>query len=131
MLLSFGRALSTRDSAVDHIFEDLFNEHYAKLAKTLWLLTGNPGTAEELASEAFCRLYQHRNQADQRASDGNNAAAGWLYRTGMNLGLDWLRANCRRIRHEDRPGREAVRRGSESGPLEDPIAEEQRRGCGP
>jgi DNA-directed RNA polymerase specialized sigma24 family protein len=44
----------------------------------------------------------------------------------MNLGLDALRANNRRLRREDRAGREALMKETGNGPLNDLLAEERR-----
>ena len=84
---------------------------------------GNSGQAEEIASEAFYRLHQHR-AAD--AVDEN--PAGWLYRTAVNLGLDALRSNSRRLRREDQAQRdETIARNEAAGnPLYELLAEEQR-----
>ena len=108
-------------SASDHVFEDLFLEHYPKLVKTLLRLTGDHGQAEELAADAFCRLHQHR---DRHRSEKN--PAGWLYRTAMNLGLDALRANARRSRREERAQREGLMNAAPDDPLCELLAEEQR-----
>jgi DNA-directed RNA polymerase specialized sigma24 family protein len=82
------------EPGVDPVFEQLFSEHYPRLVRTLLRLAGDPGRAEELAAEAFYRLYQR--SPDRVAAEGN--AAGWLYRTAINLGLDALRADSRRQR---------------------------------
>ena len=87
--LGFPRAFGL--PAIDHAFEALFTEHYPRLVKTLVRLTGHSGQAEELASDAFYKLHRHGPQANP---------AGWLYRTAINLGLDALRANGRRLRRE-------------------------------
>jgi RNA polymerase sigma-70 factor (ECF subfamily) len=105
----------------DHVFEELFLEHYPRLVKTLLRLVGNPGQAEELAADAFYRLHQHRIQ---HLSEEN--LAGWLYRTAMNLGLDALRANSRRSRREERAHREELTNESPGNPLYEMLAEEQR-----
>src|SRR4051794_8391190 len=86
---------TTAEPASDGEFERLFLEHYPRLVRTLLRLVGNSGQAEELASDAFYRLHQHRSQ--NRAEEN---LAGWLYRTAVNLGLDALRANSRRTRRE-------------------------------
>jgi RNA polymerase sigma-70 factor (ECF subfamily) len=119
LLLSF-EILRAPDAGADRVLENLFTEHYARLVKTLVRLTGDFGTAEEVASEAFCRLHQRRGGL----AGGN--PAGWLYRTAMNLGLDALRANSRRARREELAGQEALRSEGQSGPLHDLLAEEQR-----
>src|SRR5206468_6153530 len=77
---------------IDHVFEELFAEHYPRLVKTLLRLAGDPSQAEELAADAFYRLYR------QRPPGTRDNLAGWLYRTAMNLGLDALRTNARRVR---------------------------------
>ena len=105
----------------DHQFEQLFLEHDPRLVKTLVRLVGNAGQAEELASDAFCRLYQHRSQ-----SQPDENPAGWLYRTGVNLGLDALRANSRRSRREETAQREELGRSTQGNPLFELLAEEQR-----
>jgi len=122
LLLSFG-ILGTPAAGADRVFEDLFTEHYPRLVKTLVRLTGDFGTAEELASEAFCRLHQ------RRAGFVEGNAAGWLYRTAMNLGLDSLRANSRRVRREGLAGKEALRTGGQGGPLQDLLADEHAEKC--
>lgn len=102
-------------------FEHLFIEHYPRLVKVLLRLLGDPGRAEEIAADAFCKLYQ---QAPRQGPEDN--PAGWLYRTAMNLGFDALRAHSRRLRREERAGRESLGRGAPSSPLNDLLAEEER-----
>jgi RNA polymerase sigma-70 factor (ECF subfamily) len=102
-------------------FEDLFREHYPRLVRTLLRMVGNPSQAEELAADAFYRLHQHRRQ------EGNEEnLAGWLYRTAMNLGLDALRANSRRMRREEQAHREEQARDTPGNPLYRLLADEQR-----
>ncbi|HEX4138158.1 MAG TPA: sigma-70 family RNA polymerase sigma factor [Bryobacteraceae bacterium] len=112
-------------SGTDGGFEELFVEHYPRLVKTLLRLVGNPGQAEELAADAFCRLYRYRSQTDANQSLEENPA-GWLYRTAMNLGLDALRANSRRARREEQAQREDRMRETPGNPLYSLLAEEQR-----
>jgi len=105
---------------IDHVFEQLFADHYPRLVKTLLRLVGDPSQAEELAADAFYRLYK------QRPPGTPDNLAAWVYRTAINLGLDALRSNARRARREDRAGREALRSDKPEGPLHDLLAEEQR-----
>ena len=112
------------ESAVDSPtteFEQLFLEHYPRLVRILIRLVGNSGQAEELAADAFYRY--HRHQAEE-GIEGH--PAGWLYRTAMNLGLDALRANSRRVRREEKAQREAVTATPAGNPLYELLAEEQR-----
>lgn len=118
-LLSFSPAVRARRAGADPAFEELFAEHYPRLVKTLLRLVGNQAQAEELAADAFYKLCQ------QRPSRSENLA-GWLYRTAMNLGLDALRANQRRLRREDVAGREALLNEKPDSPLNDLLAQERR-----
>lgn len=103
------------ETASGGVFEQLFLEHYPRLVRTLLRLVGNAGQAEELAADAFYRLYQNRPDANP---------AGWVYRTAMNLGLDAVRANSRRSRREETAQR--IFRTETSNPLAELLAEEQR-----
>jgi RNA polymerase sigma-70 factor, ECF subfamily len=114
-------AIDGPELSSDHVFEELFLEHYPRLVKTLLRLVGNPGQAEELAADAFYRLHQHR---DMYGPEEN--PAGWLYRTAMNLGLDSLRANARRSRREEQAYREGPGSEIAGNPIYELLAEEQR-----
>jgi RNA polymerase sigma-70 factor, ECF subfamily len=120
LLLSDGPELTS-----DHVFEELFLEHYPRLVKTLHRLVGNAGQAEELAADAFYRLHQHRSLRGGPERPDENPA-GWLYRTAMNLGLDALRANSRRSRREERAHQEGLGKQTPGNPLYELLAEEQR-----
>jgi RNA polymerase sigma factor (sigma-70 family) len=121
-ILNFGPAVRARQPGADCAFEVLFAEHYPRLVRTLLRLVGNQAQAEELAADAFYKLCQQR----PGQKPGENLA-GWLYRTGMNLGLDALRANQRRIRREERAGKEALmNETTHDSPLNDLLAQERR-----
>lgn len=122
VLPGFRRSFGITALNMDREFEELFIEHYPRLVRTLMRLVGGQAQAEELASDAFCRLYQ---RGLWRSSDAN--APGWLYRTAMNLGLDAIRANARRARREQLSSAEALRSsGPRGGPLDELLAEERR-----
>ena len=76
-------------------FEELFLAHYGRIVAVLRRLLGDWGRAEDLANEAFLKLY--RRPLPHR-SDGN--VPGWLYRTAVNLGIDALRSSARRKQYE-------------------------------
>ena len=69
-------------------FEALFQQNWSRLNNLLYRLTGDYAEAEDLALEAFWRLWQ-RPPGDQAA------LAGWLYRVALNLGYNALRARSR------------------------------------
>jgi RNA polymerase sigma-70 factor (ECF subfamily) len=74
-------------------FDRFFAANYAPLTRLVYRLVGDIGLAEELAAEAFWKL--HRKPP---ASDHN--LVGWLYRTGLRLGLDSLKKRKRRVHYE-------------------------------
>jgi RNA polymerase sigma-70 factor (ECF subfamily) len=87
--------VTAQELGFDRAFEAFFAEHYAPLARTLRRLLGDTGQAEEVAADAFSRLYR---KSPTMAAIQNPRA--WVYQTGMNLALDALRANARRERRE-------------------------------
>lgn len=80
-----------RDSAAD--FETFFHRHYDRIARAIARITGDTGCAEELAVEAFWKLWRSPQ------AQGENAG-GWLYRTAINLGLYELRRRARHARYQ-------------------------------
>jgi RNA polymerase sigma-70 factor (ECF subfamily) len=84
-------------------FETLFVKHYPRIVGILRRIVGDPGRAEDLASEVFLKLYRRLLAQEPDA----NVGGGWLYRTATNLGIDALRATARRSRFEQAAGQDA------------------------
>src|SRR4029450_4279488 len=61
-------------------FESFFRAEQRRLVKAMYLVTGNAHEAEELAQEAFLRVWERWNRV--RSMDD---PTGYLYRTSMNL----------------------------------------------
>lgn len=84
-------AATTTDTALD--IETLFRARFDRIARVIARVVRDPARAEELAVEAFVRLWRtpraHTPQAE-----------AWLYRTAVRLGLDELRRQKRRERYE-------------------------------
>ncbi len=84
-------AATAPDSALD--IEVLFRARFDRVARVIARVVRDPARAEELAVEAFVRLWRtpraHTPQAE-----------AWLYRTAVRLGLDELRRQTRRDRYE-------------------------------
>jgi RNA polymerase sigma-70 factor, ECF subfamily len=99
-------------------FRAVFLKHYSRILAILIRLLGDRSSAEEMANDAFWRLY--RQPALQ--TDGN--VGGWLYRTATNLGIDRLRASVRRHQYEEAAG-EARDQVETPSPLEDLLREEK------
>ena len=76
-------------------FEDFFGLEFVRLAKALFLLTGNAGEAEDLAEESMLRVFERWERV--RAME---SPAGYLYRTALNLARRRFR---RRSREADTP----------------------------
>lgn len=101
-------------------FRGVFLRYYARIIGILMRLLGDRSRAEELASDAFWRLY--RQPALQ--ADGN--VGGWLYRTATHLGVDALRASGRRRQYEEAAGR-ARDAETSAGPLDELLRQEECR----
>ena len=100
-------------------FEALFQQNWSRLNNLLYRLTGDYAEAEDLALEAFWRLWQ-RPPGDQAA------LAGWLYRVALNLGYNALRARSRRQAYEWDAGQQALQRYSASDPARQVEASQER-----
>jgi RNA polymerase sigma-70 factor (ECF subfamily) len=74
-------------------FEAAFRSDYPRIARAITRIIGDPARAEDLAVEAFWRLW--RTPHAQCESSG-----GWLYRTAVRLAVDELRRKARRARYE-------------------------------
>ena len=100
-------------------FEAIFNEHWHRVCGVLFRLVGDRNEAEDLAVEAFWRLYRRPPQ------DLN--LAGWLYRVATNLGLNALRARKRRRRYEQEAGILELTHQTPDNPAAEAELAEQRR----
>jgi RNA polymerase sigma-70 factor, ECF subfamily len=67
-------------------FEVLVRRYERKLIRVLIRLVREPEQARDLAQETFWRVYTRLDQFDTSRRFGP-----WLFRVGVNLGLDWLR----------------------------------------
>lgn len=113
-----------RESSAEHWdeadFRAIFQQHYGRIVTILVRLLGDRAHADDVANDAFWRLY--RQPALQ--TDGN--VGGWLYRTATNLGIDALRMSGRRRQHEEAAARTS-QANIQCGPLDDLLREERCR----
>jgi RNA polymerase sigma-70 factor (ECF subfamily) len=73
----------------DHAaFAVLVQRYERKLIRVLIRLVRDPELARDLAQETFWRVYCRLERFDTARRFGP-----WLFRVGVNLGLDWLRRN--------------------------------------
>jgi len=96
-------------------FEECFHAHYPGIARAIARIVGDPGRAEEIAVEAFWKLWRTPQ------AHGENAG-GWLYRTAVRLGLNDLRGRGRRQKYEG----QATSSSSAPTPEELHAAEQER-----
>ena|SRR5712691_611551 len=74
-------------------FEQCFRERYPELVQFLHGLTGDRAAGEDMAQEAFARLWAR----GPRARPG---ADYWLFKVARNVALDWLKTEGRRNHRE-------------------------------
>jgi RNA polymerase sigma factor (sigma-70 family) len=121
---TLNRSMTLRESSSKHWheadFRVVFLQHYARIVAILVRLLGDRSPAEEVANDAFWRLYR------QPALQIEGNVGGWLYRTATNLGIDALRASGRRRQYEGTAGR-LVEECATAGPLDDLLREEKCR----
>jgi RNA polymerase sigma-70 factor, ECF subfamily len=103
-------------------FERLFLEHWPAVYRVVHRLVGDPAEAEDLALEAFLRLYR---QSEKRM-DGLNPG-GWLYRVATHLGLNSIRRWKRREHYELTAGKYALEETAHSSPAEILARQEEQQ----
>src|SRR5580700_2084139 len=74
-------------------FEVFLHAHFDRIARAVARVVGDPARAEDLAAEAFWKLWQTPQAQGEKAG-------GWLYRTALRMALNELRGNARRSRYE-------------------------------
>jgi len=112
----------SQDKSRSFEFERLFLEHWSSVYHVLHRLVGDPAEAEDLALEAFLRLYRQT----EKQTDSINAG-GWLYRVATRLGLHSIRSRKRREHYELTAGRYALEEVEQSSPAEILAQEEERQ----
>jgi RNA polymerase sigma-70 factor (ECF subfamily) len=93
-------------------FESLFQEYWASVNRLLLRLVIDPAEAEDLALEAFFRLYQQQPIPEEFNT------RGWLFRVATNLALQSIRSFKRREQYEIRAGKDALEEAPENRPAE-------------
>jgi RNA polymerase sigma-70 factor (ECF subfamily) len=101
-------------------FEAVFHEHWERVCGVAYRLTGDPDEAEDLALEAFWRLYR-KPPKDERN------LGGWLYRVAVRLGFNALRSRQRRRLYEDQAARMALEYSLPRNPAAEHESAEERR----
>ncbi|HEY7280168.1 MAG TPA: SigE family RNA polymerase sigma factor [Actinomycetota bacterium] len=97
----------------DSGFDAFFRFHYTRLCQAVALLTGTHADAEELAQEAFVRVFERWDRVASMDSPD-----GYLYRTALNVTRKRMRALAVR-RRKDVP---APTPGDPLGEVDDRVA---------
>jgi RNA polymerase sigma-70 factor, ECF subfamily len=105
----------TRSQITEAEFDRLFLDSYQKIAAAAYRLVGDPDEADDLAAEAFWKLWQNPPRSQENL-------LGWLYRTVINLGYNRLRSSRRRSGYEENAYRLDVDQSSLN-----PLEEAERR----
>lgn len=94
-----GRPPAPRANPVDERFQRFYVEHFAATTRLVRFLTGDVSTAEDLAQEAFVRVYRYGERSGRRIDN----PAALLRTTTVNLCRSWhtsqRRAELRMVRH--------------------------------
>jgi RNA polymerase sigma-70 factor (ECF subfamily) len=92
---------TAQEGGIEAGFEAVFQAHWSQVVRVLARLVGDSAEAEDLALDAFWRLYRQPPSQEQNLG-------GWLYRVATRLGLNALRARQRRQRYEESAGKDAL-----------------------
>ena len=76
-------------------YQTVFRQHYQSVLRKLMHLVGERMVAEDLAQEAFLRLYRH-------PPDDIEAVGAWLHRVATRLVYDYMRQKSTLKRAEER-----------------------------
>lgn len=115
------RARATSQRGLEN-FEVFFEAHWPRILSILDRLVGDADEAEDLALEAFEKLYEARERLGAEDNPG-----GWLYRAAMNLGLNALRSRYRRTWYERLAGRYTLEQATPLDPTSAAEASEEHR----
>jgi RNA polymerase sigma-70 factor (ECF subfamily) len=112
----------TRAGAEFHVrLERVYRTEYPRLVVLLARVTGDRARAEDLVADALCRLME---RSALFRPDGNLEA--WLYRTAINLALNALKTQARRLQYERAASAEQARHRRAAGPLEEVLSAERQ-----
>ncbi len=73
-------------------FDDFYRQHYGRLTGALRLACNDPGSAEELAQDAFLKAFTKWSHVQEHPNP-----EGWLFVTGINLARRRWRLHGRRM----------------------------------
>ena len=87
----------TSVASADEAIDDLYRDHHRRAVRLAFMLTGDAGVAEEVAQEAFVRVWRSWDRIQD-----TGAAAAYLRKTVVNLSTSTLRRRALELRHRVR-----------------------------
>lgn len=72
-------------------FEKLYVKYYNEVVSCIFRLVRDYDTAEDLAHDLFCRLYNRQDKIDY----GDSRIGGYIHRSARNISIDHIRRNKR------------------------------------
>jgi RNA polymerase sigma factor (sigma-70 family) len=115
--------LGSRSWLDERAFEAIFTEHYPRIYAVLFRLVGDRLEADDLAAEAFWKLWEKPPSQEENV-------AGWLYRVATRLGYNALRAARRRAWYETMRDAAPLNRSSRQTRPERQSSTVSARKCG-
>jgi RNA polymerase sigma-70 factor (ECF subfamily) len=116
-----GPLTERHDASAEVSLEAVFQRHYVRVVSMLARLTGDRAYAEEIAADVFRKLSERPELL------GRPDIAPWIYRVATNAGLNALRSNSRRRKHEQSAGADAARASTQDGALDAVLRQERCR----
>ena len=110
------------NEALTSSFESLFYEHWASIHRLFLRMVVDPAEAEDLALEAFFRLYQSHPVPEEEFN-----TRGWLHKVATNLALHSIRSFKRREHYEVTAGKDAIEQAPENQPPKIFAEKEEQR----
>lgn len=101
-------------------FDGFFQSHWERVCRMLFNVVGDWDEAQDLALEAFLRLYR-------RPPGDSFNLSGWVYRVAVNLGFNALRDRKRRLQYEAEAGELTLSGDVNSDPAQAAELRNERR----
>lgn len=79
-------------------YQEIYNCYFSVICRQITYMLGNRAVAEEIAQEAFVKLYS-------KPPNKYENIGGWLSRVATNLAYNYLRSEKSRLLREDKIGR--------------------------
>jgi RNA polymerase sigma-70 factor (ECF subfamily) len=110
-------------SAIETTFEEIFGQQWSPICAHCFRFVGDPDEAEDLALEAFWKLY--KNGIWRRESESR--VRSWLYRVATNDSLNAIRGRKRRQQYELEAGLNYLKSSKTLNPASEAERAEERR----